>query len=306
MLSSEIRSVLENYIREGEILLREYENCIRQVRDVGSELRRDGLSKIVGLIASEVVPGTRRKAQKYSRKILNAQSRIQLKQLERNYLDRFSSWFNNIKSFLSSISIQRSNLKYPGNSESLIRKLNRIYGYAKPDTKIRNMILILRKIVNLPLIYNKNLPKILERKRPIHKDPYRTLKRLESRLRECICGGLGKVTRNWWKERVPKDVQERAKLRKNKNEKQYPWYVEKCLSSLFYIDFADYVKIITRRDNWRQVFEPTFKDKEIISAKLRELEPIRNAVAHVRELSRTEADKLNLYSKDIMSCIEKA
>jgi hypothetical protein len=306
MLSSEIRSILENYIKEGETLLREYKNSIRQVKDVGSELGRDGLIKAAGLIASEVVPGIRRKTQKYSRKLLIAQSRMQLEQLEMNCRARFKIWFNNIKSFLSSISIQRSNLKYPGNSELLMRKLNRIYGYAKPDTKIRNTIFILRKIVNLPLIYNKNLPKILERKKPIHKDPYRTLKRLESGLRECIRGGLGKVTRNWWKERVPKDVQERAKLRINKNEKQYPWHVEKGLSPLFYIDFADYIKIITRRDNWRTVFEPIFKDKEIISAKLRELEPIRNAVAHVRELSRTEADKLNLYSKDIMSCIEKA
>lgn len=305
-LSIEMRSVLENYIREGEMLLREYENSIRQLRNVGSELTKDGISEIAGLLVSEVVPGTRRYVRKYSRRFLNIQSRTQLKQLERNFLARFNIWFDNIKGSLSSVSIQRANLRYPGNSELLIRKFNRIYGYTKPETRIRNTILVLRKIINLPLIYNKDLPKVIERKRPIHKEPYRILKRLETGLRECIQRRLEKVSKSWWKERVPKDVQERAELRKNRNEKQYPWHIEKDLPPIFYTDFTDYVKIIMRRDNWRQVFEPIFKDKEIISAKLRELEPIRNAIAHVRELSRTEADKLKLYSEDIISCIEKA
>lgn len=242
---------------------------------------------------------------KYSRQILKTQSRTQLKQLEADFLVKFDICFDKIKGFLSSVSIQRANLTYPGNSGLLLRKFNKIYSYTKADTKIRNTISILENIVNLPLIYNKALPKVLERKRPTPTESYKMLKRLETGLRECILGRLEKVSKNWWRERVPPDVQERAELRKNKNEKQYPWHIEKDLPPIFYIDFTDYVKIITRRDNWRQVFEQVFKDKEIISAKLRELEPIRNAIAHVRELSRTEAEKLKLYSEDIVSCIER-
>jgi len=53
---------------------------------------------------------------------------------------------------------------------------------------------------------------------------------------------------------------------------------------IFYVDFSDYSKIILRRDDWDQVFAPIFKEKEVISAKLRELEPVRNALAHFRKL----------------------
>jgi flagellar biosynthesis/type III secretory pathway chaperone len=60
-----------------------------------------------------------------------------------------------------------------------------------------------------------------------------------------------------------------------------------------------------RRDNWEQVFKQIFREKDIILAKLRELEPIRNAIAHVRELSQSQLQKLKLYSEDIVSCTEK-
>jgi len=139
----------------------------------------------------------------------------------------------------------------------------------------------------------------------VRKEPYGKLKKLETQLRKCIQRKLEKISPNWWKERVPNDVQERAEQRKNRNETQYPWHAKKDLAPIFYVDFADYVKIIAGRDNWREVFGSVFKDKEIISAKLRELEPIRNAVAHVRELGKTEVKKLKLYSEEIITCIEK-
>ena len=76
----------------------------------------------------------------------------------------------------------------------------------------------------------------------------------------------------------------------------------KDLPFIFYVDFTDYVKIITRKDNWKQVF----KNKEAISVKLRELEPIRNAIAHFRELSHRELEKLKLLSDEIISCFQLA
>jgi len=88
-LSSEIRSVLQNYIRQGKILLSEYENSANQLRNINVEVTREGLSELAGFVVSEFIPGTRRKVRKYSRKMLNAQSRTQLRQLER--IDR-SKW----------------------------------------------------------------------------------------------------------------------------------------------------------------------------------------------------------------------
>lgn len=299
---SEIELVLENFIGQGEALLSEYENSKKQLRSVSTELTRDGLGELAGLLAREVMPGTRRKVRKYSGRILKAQSKAQTEQLRMTLSAKFESWFSNIVAFLSSVSIKTASLKYPGNSELLKKKFNRIYGYVNPETKTRNTISILRTIKNLPLVYNRNIPEVVERKKPTHKEPYEVLKELETGLRECIQRGLEKVSKNWWKERVPKDVQTRAELRKKKNEKQYPWHKERNLPPVFYVDFADYVKIIIRRDNWGEAFEEVFRDKEIISAKLRELEPIRNAIAHSRELDPTESDKLRLHSEDIISC----
>ena len=60
---------------------------------------------------------------------------------------------------------------------------------------------------------------------------------------------------------------------------------------------------ILRRDNWDQVFRATFGDKEAISTKLRELEPIRNAIAHFRTLGRSQETKLELYAGEILEAL---
>jgi len=303
-------SVLESYIRRGEAFLSQFENSKKQIKDVRSEMRSDGLSELAGLIVGEIVPGTRRTVRKYSRKILKVQSKTQIDELRKNLSSMFESWFSNIMSFLSSISIKKANLTPLGNSELLTRKFNSIHGYVWHETKIRNTVLILKKLKNLPLLYNRDIPKVEEKIRLPYsrsypsQEAYTILKELETRLRECIHEKLENVSENWWKERVPKDVKDRAESRKKKNENQYPWHKAKNLLLVFYIDFTDYIKIISRRNNWREAFREVFKDKQIISAKLRELEPIRNAIAHSRELNQTELSKLKLYSKDILSCIE--
>ena len=66
------------------------------------------------------------------------------------------------------------------------------------------------------------------------------------------------------------------------------------------MDFADYAKIITRRDNWREIFKKVFKDQEAIIAKLKELEPIRNAVRHGRRLTTEQREKLRVFTRDII------
>jgi hypothetical protein len=52
-----------------------------------------------------------------------------------------------------------------------------------------------------------------------------------------------------------------------------------------YVDFADYLKIITRADNWKEIFRDIFFEQELISAKFKELNPIRNKIAHSRDLT---------------------
>jgi len=55
-----------------------------------------------------------------------------------------------------------------------------------------------------------------------------------------------------------------------------------------------------QRDNWREVFQKIFKEQEVIRAKLRELEPIRNAVRHGRKLTTEQKEKLKMFSRDII------
>lgn len=307
-MSSEITLVLESYIKEGERLLTELESSKMSVKNVGRDVTKDIFSEMAGAFVSEITktPITGRYAKKYSRKILNAQQKAQFQTIERDFFARSSVWLDNIKRFLSSVSVRKGNLKYPGNSHLLVRKFDRICGNVKPETRIRNAISILQTIENSPLIYTKNIPQVMEREKPKREDAYEMLKRLETRLRECMQTRLEKASKNWWNERIPEDVQDRAKFRKERNEKQWPWHAEEDLPLILYVDFTDYIKIIIRRDNWEQVFKRIFQDRDIILAKLRELESIRNAIAHVRELSQSQLQKLKLYSEDIVLCIEKA
>ncbi len=131
-------------------------------------------------------------------------------------------------------------------------------------------------------------------------EDYLLLKRLEEALRGRIVSNLSVLTPEWWMTRVPEDVRSNAERRKAAGESMWPWYAGKDLPLIYYVDFADYSKIISRKDNWREAFASTFGDPELLRAKLRELEPIRNDVAHTRGLTETARDKLRVYSRDLL------
>lgn len=133
--------------------------------------------------------------------------------------------------------------------------------------------------------------------------PYEVLKNLESELREFIQDKLQGISKNWWDERVPQDVRKSAEDRRESKTSLWPWTVQENLHPIHYINFPEYSKIITKRDNWREVFSELFVDREIIAAKLRELEPVRNKIAHMRDLSESEISKLKLYSTEIRNCL---
>ena len=113
------------------------------------------------------------------------------------------------------------------------------------------------------------------------------------------------VSRNWWAERIPEDVRRHAEDRQSRNERPWPWSEESATTPLHFVDFADYSRILTRRDNWRDAFRAVFQDEEILRAKLRELESIRNDVAHSRDLSPAQRQKLRIYESDLVACIKK-
>ncbi|MFA6533718.1 MAG: DGQHR domain-containing protein, partial [Patescibacteria group bacterium] len=135
-------------------------------------------------------------------------------------------------------------------------------------------------------------------------EPYQTLKELETSLRVFIEEKLKQLTPNWWKQRIPSDVQEKAEENMAKNESPWPWVPIEEKSPIFYINFPDYGKIIQRKDNWNDIFSKIFKDSNIIFSWLRELEDIRNKIAHFRPISVEESTTLRLNTSKIIKTIK--
>jgi len=77
---------------------------------------------------------------------------------------------------------------------------------------------------------------------------------LENNLRKCIVTGLRKVWgTEWWKKGVSDDIRQNADVRR-KNRSLPAHYPKKAYSEIYYIDFADYKKIILRSGNWNKIF----------------------------------------------------
>ena len=131
---------------------------------------------------------------------------------------------------------------------------------------------------------------------------YLLLKNLEEKIRQFIEQELSEFTSQWWKQRIPGDVKENAEERKQKDERRKNWdYKKQPLIS--YIDFTDYEKIITQKNNWKDVFQYVFHDKIAISGKLKEVDPIRNAISHTRNLDSYEVKQIKFYSEEILRAI---
>lgn len=135
------------------------------------------------------------------------------------------------------------------------------------------------------------------------KEDYAALRTLEKILRRHIESKLGEISGDWWKERIPPDVRENAEERKMTEEIPWPWYPKKDRPLVCYVDFADYGKIILRRNNWRDAFKRTFGSIAQIQASLERLEPIRNTIAHNRALTPDQKRILTMEAKFISDSI---
>lgn len=143
-----------------------------------------------------------------------------------------------------------------------------------------------------------------EERQAIGRDERDSLLMLEEKMRQCIENALGKLSPNWWKERIPDDVRKNSEDKKIRNEKPWPWLEQKDRPLICYLDFNDYEKVIVRNDNWRDIFKLIFKDQTITVAKLRELDLIRNDIAHNRKLTIGQFERLKMYKTDLISCID--
>src|SRR4029077_18927016 len=93
---------------------------------------------------------------------------------------------------------------------------------------------------------------------------YKHLFIIEAGLREFIIDALGdKFGALWWKIRLPPDVLKSFKEGRS-YEKGIKWSEIVPHHPLYYVEFPDLKKIIQRSDNWRDVFEPVLKNKDVM------------------------------------------
>ena len=182
---------------------------------------------------------------------------------------------------------------------SLVRALTEAANAQRADTVLRRSALIAERLLS----YEPRSLGSSARESP--STDYLLLQELEHATRRYRMEKLSALDPNWWTQRVPMDVRENAERRKRDRETTWPWDEGRDMPLIHYVDFADYSKIISRKDNWRDAFHETFRDVEVVRAKLRELEPIRNDVAHYRELNRAAREKLRFYARDLLACIRR-
>ena len=132
----------------------------------------------------------------------------------------------------------------------------------------------------------------------IPSEEYIRLYFLEKTLRQFIGDRLSKITSKWWKQRVPWEIRKKAEDRKKEEEKRLFPIVN--LHPIWYVDFAHYIEIVTRDDNWREVFKQIFRNKDDFKVTLMKLVPIRNKIAHMRPLNTREKKSLDALSEDLL------
>ena len=100
---------------------------------------------------------------------------------------------------------------------------------------------------------------------------------IEKRLYS-LCG------EKWIKQRVPQQIRERWFQRQAEDKKsRRPVY-----EPIQYADFMDLSQIIIKADNWAEVFQEIFLEKDDFIISLKRLHPVRKAIAHSRPLGNAD------------------
>jgi len=305
-MNSAIENKLDYYISQLRILLQNLED-FKNNSDPNQELGEKLVSEGIGLLAEEIFDSVTAGdiGEKWIRNRIKQDKKQQQKQFLTNQESAFYSILNQMRDFLKQVSAKKTNLTPKGNSNQILKKIAAVENYAKFETKIRKTITVLTQLKEEDLVFNSEIPQILQQEKSLsQEESYELLKKFEQKLRHIIEIELSKISSDWWKQRIPEDVRENALQRKKKNESPWAWIMGQN-PLIDYIDFADYSKIISRRDNWKQAFSNIFGNKDELVSKLKELEPIRNAIMHSRNLNKKQIGRLGLYASDFVDRINR-
>jgi hypothetical protein len=107
---------------------------------------------------------------------------------------------------------------------------------------------------------------------------------------------------NWVKQRTPAGMMdawiEKRATALAKGEIEQPL--------IFYADFSDYIKIIERKDNWKEVFKPIFGRSEDVRESFVRLAPIRIVTMHARLITLDDELLLHVETTRITRALRKA
>ena len=129
-------------------------------------------------------------------------------------------------------------------------------------------------------------------------DAHDRLQRFESQLRKFISAQMENAFgSNWMRQRIPGDMRSKWHDKQSQDTGAQHW------PTIAYADFTDYVTIITRNDNWKDLFAEIFDNKSSVQESFRRLYPMRLATMHARTI--TQDDELYLYveTKRILAAI---
>jgi len=206
------------------------------------------------------------------------------------YKKRFGRWNNVLKAFLNWLSLNGEAFPHLDQLASHINSRDRPF---LGKTRQKTLQTARREVAPMP-------------ETELKKQAYSSLQQLELALNGLVQRQLSKLTNDWWKQRIPDDVRAEAQGRKDRDQKPWRWYEKRDLHLIHYLTFADYAKIISRKDNWRDAFAEMFGDKEMVLLRLRELEPIRNIVMHPsKPLSPEQLERLRLYAMDLITATSR-
>ncbi|WP_338103254.1 Swt1 family HEPN domain-containing protein [Methanolapillus millepedarum] len=135
---------------------------------------------------------------------------------------------------------------------------------------------------------------------------YLILKDLEEKLRLFVSDRVeARFGKEWWKVTDMSFLADRWNERRIMNDRTSVVSKRNIHEPLInYASFSDYRRIINNPFAW-EAFEDYFPDRGWIIQRLKELDPIRNAIMHHTDLEDDDYVRLGLYSRDILKVIQK-
>lgn len=133
-------------------------------------------------------------------------------------------------------------------------------------------------------------------------DNSKVLNYFESAMRNFIIEKFSHV-KNWWDTCIPPEIREDAVQKYERAKKINDVLNKPDYQITDYLNFDDYERIISRKDNWRNHFEKIFRDKTIFTYKMHVILSLRNDIMHGRELDEINSIRIRLHCYDILSQI---